>query len=255
MGWKRDWPEREPRPKVQRLSKEQKEQILKILKTGIESSPVLSALSIRVRALRGRFYIERLWHKSGEEPEVEVIGRITPLVSPKNVLLLEVERSKGNWHEIKRGTAKETIKIIANDTMGRFHGLGDLDKSLCKADGLNRLEVEMQKNFRFVYAKTGKICTVQEALFHFFGVPIDVIAEPRYWYEYHRKPKIVEVSEDDTKILTIFTAMDRYGEDFGGTCLYAMIENEWKAYKIKPNQSQNITTSLAWLEKRGWEEW
>jgi hypothetical protein len=62
MGWKNCWPERQPRPKVKRLSKAQKDQILGTLSEGIGASPVLSALDIRVRAIRGRFYFERLWN-------------------------------------------------------------------------------------------------------------------------------------------------------------------------------------------------
>ncbi|NUM36414.1 MAG: hypothetical protein HUU50_17880 [Candidatus Brocadiae bacterium] len=170
-------------------------------------------------------------------------------------MLLEVEKSQNNWYEIKRGTAEEIIEIIANDTKGTFHGLGALDKSLRKRRGVKRLNVEMQKNFQFVYAKTGKVCTAQEALFHFFNVPIDVIAEPSDWYVYHRKPRIVEVSEDHTKILVDFAAMDMYGATFGGTCLYAMIKGKWDAYKIKPNQSENIAACLAWLEKRKGKDW
>jgi hypothetical protein len=41
--------------------------------------------------------------------------------------------------------------------------------------------------------------SVQEALFHFFELPIDVIAEPSAWYAYRRMPMIVEVSDDQTR--------------------------------------------------------
>ena len=79
MGWKRRWPERRPRPKGRVLSSEEREQILDVFRKGIESSPVLSSLNVRVRALRGRFYFERVWQFPGEESEVQVIGRATPL--------------------------------------------------------------------------------------------------------------------------------------------------------------------------------
>ena len=104
MGWKRNWPERKPRPAVNALSKKRKDEILSKLIGGIESSPVLSSLNIRARALRGRFYIEQLWQNdSDEELESAIIGRITPLVTPRGRLLLEVEKSKGNWYEVKKG--------------------------------------------------------------------------------------------------------------------------------------------------------
>ena len=81
MGWKRNWPERKPRPAVKSLSKKQKDEILSKLVGGIESSPVLSSLNISASALRGRFYIEQLWMNDSDELESAVIGRITPLPS------------------------------------------------------------------------------------------------------------------------------------------------------------------------------
>ena len=100
MRWRRNWPERKPRPAVKALSKKRKDEILSKLVGGIESSPVLSSLNIRARALRGRFYIEQLWmNDSDDELESAIIGRITPLVTPRGRLLLEAEKSKGNWYD------------------------------------------------------------------------------------------------------------------------------------------------------------
>ena len=60
------------------------------LVSGIESSPVLTSLNIRERALRGRFYIEQVWQDDPEDQlEAVAIGRITPLITPKGRLLLE----------------------------------------------------------------------------------------------------------------------------------------------------------------------
>ena len=196
MRWKRNWPERKPRPKVKALSKRKKDEVQSTLVNGIDSSPVLTSLNIRVRALRGRFYIEQRWQDdSNEEPETIVIGRVTPLVTPRGRLLLEAEKSRGNWYEVKTSFAKSLIEHIANDTKGTFHGLGTLNRSLV-AGGNQRLPVKMDKEFNFTYETTGETCSAQEALYHFFGVPIDVIAEPSGWYMYHRKPWIIEVSDD-----------------------------------------------------------
>jgi hypothetical protein len=255
MRWKRRWPERQPRPKVRPLSSEEREQILGVFRRGIESSPVLSSLHIRVRALRGRFYFERVWQFPGEESEVEVIGRATPLAESEEDLLLEVEKHKGNWYQVVRGTAEHVVSRIASDTKGTFHGLGTLDASLRKAGGsLDRLEVRMLGGFRFVYASTGEVCSFHEALFHFFGIPIDVIAEPRQWYVYHREPQIIEVSEDRTRVLVRFTAYGMFGS-FSGVCLYAIVDDEWNAFTIKPNQSGDIATAVAWLKKQEWRDW
>jgi len=255
MGWKRRRPKSRPRPQVRPLSNEERKQILNVFREGIKSSPVLSSLGIRARALRGRFYFERVWQFPDERPEVEVIGRATPLEKAEESLLLEVEKSKGNWYEVARGTAEEVVSKIASDTKGTFHGLGRLDASLREAGGrVERLEVKMLEDSRFVYTGTGEECPFHEAMLHFFGIPIDVIAEPRQWYIYHRKPQIVEVSEDRTRVLVRFTAYG-LGGSFSGACLYAMVEDEWEAFTIKPNQSGDIATAIAWLKKREWREW
>ncbi len=256
MGFGRRWPDSEPRPKVERLSQESKERILKTLEKGIASSPVLSALNIRVRALRGRFYFERLRPEEDGSDEIEIMGRVTPIKEPKSTLLLEAEKKKGSYFEIARGGAEKLVDRIAGDTRGTFHGLGQLDKSLRGLEkGVERREIEMLDEYRFRYADSGEDCSVQEVLFHFFGVPIEVVAEPSLWYWYRREPKIVEVAEDRTKILVNFTATGVYGSDFSGTCLYAKKNDRWGAFTIKPNRSGDIATAVRWLEKKGWEDW
>jgi hypothetical protein len=196
-----------------------------------------------------------VWQVADERPEVEVIGRATPIDDAEEDLVLEVEKNKGNWYEFVRGTAEEVVGKIASDTKGTFHGLGALDASLREAGGsLERLEVKMLEGLRFVYASTGQECTAQEALVHFFGVPIDVLAEPRQWYIYHRQPQIVEASQDRARVLVRFTAYSLSGP-FSGTCLYALRDGQWGAYTIRPNQSGDIETAIAWLGKRGWQAW
>src|SRR3954447_19657386 len=181
MRWRRNWSERPPRPKVRRLSADEQQQLLTKMAGEIARSPVLSAFAIRVRLLRGRFYVER-----PTPGGVESWGRITPV---KDDLLLEVEQRR--WKEVATGSPQKLIKVIAGDARGTFHGLGSLDQSLRKAGlGLTRLPMKLKDN-EFVYADTGEGCSVQEALFHFFGLPVEVIAEPAVWYSYHRTPHIV----------------------------------------------------------------
>ena len=254
MGWGRKWPERIPRPKVAKLSEAQKLGILKKLNDGIKLSPVLSYLGICVRPLRGRFYYE--W--GFDEPsKVEIIGRVTPLTTLKDDLLLEVKTNSGNWSQISQGTTRKIIDTIANDTKGTFHGLGALNKSLrtAKKEGIYRLEIEQHESLQFVYNKSGKKCSVQEVLYHYCDVPIDIIAKPRRWYIYHREPQIAEINDERTKILVRFMSLSYSGNDFGGTCLYMLLKNTWHCFTIKPNQSINIKSSIGWLEKRGWDDW
>ena len=243
------------RPKVRLLPDGEKTQILKTFRRGIQASPVLSALAFRVRALRGRFYGERVWSVSGEQPSVKMMARVTPIEGADEELLLEAEKRKGRWYPVMAGTAAEVIEALAGDEKGTFHGLGALDKSLREAgDDRERLRVEMLPGPHFVYSRTGEICTTLEALFHFFNIPIEVLIEPRQWYLYHRQPRIVEAGQNRTRVLVRFTGYSRWGP-FSGTCLYARVDGKWAAYTIKPNQSKSIETAVAWLKKREWQAW
>jgi hypothetical protein len=174
----------------------------------------------------GRFYLER--ELKDQEPAIEILGRITPLLAAEGDLLLEVERRNGRWHEVAKGSALKLIKVVASDTRGKFHGLGSLDKVLRKTGkGLTRQPVK-KVGMKFIYTDSGQPCTAQEALFHYFGVAMDVIAEPSAWYAYHRVPSIVEAKKEKTRVLVRFTASSLSGS-FGGTCLYAFKDGQWGA--------------------------
>jgi len=253
MRWRRrNWPEREPRPEARTLLDEEKTTLLATMTKEVAASPVLMGLGLQVRSQRGRFYLERpLGEDSGG---VEAWGRITPLADSAD-LLLEQEGRKGSWSEIARGSARKFIKTVASDTKGTFHGLGALDKMLRRTGkGLERLQVK-REGMTFVYTESGEVCSPQEALFHYFGLPLHVLVEPSEWYSYHRKPMIIEGSEDRSRVLVRFGAMSSSGESFGGTCLYAYRDGRWGAYRIRPSESRDIDSAEAWLVKRKWRQW
>jgi len=257
MRWRRQqWPERPARPKVRRLSAEERDSYLKTMLRAVGRSPVLSALNIQVRDLRGRFYVERCyWDDDHTLIDTVTLGRITPLTDSATSLLLEVEYRKGSWSEIAKGSVPKVMNAIANDTKGTFHGLGSLNKSLKKAgQGLQRLPVKVRGKAKFVFSETGQPCSTQEALFHYFGLPISVIAQPRLWYCHHRSPFIVEFSPDRQRVLVEFSTATLTG-GFGGTCLYICREGKWRAFTIRPNQSGDIASAERWLEKRKWVGW
>lgn len=233
MRWGRQWPDREPRPKLQRLSKEQKDKILQSLNNELSSSPVMVALNSKIRALRGRFYVEKPIYIADEEDEREIIARITPIEGKKNPLLLDAKKANENWYEVTRGGIKKVINQIINDKRGTFHGLGALDRSIGKTeDGQKQNYIEMRENYRFVYSSTGEECTAQEALYYFFGIPIPLIAEPREYYLYHRIPKIIEVNKERTEVIVEFTKLDMYyGGKFGDTCMYKKEDGKWDIYE------------------------
>lgn len=248
--WRRDWPEYEPRPKAARLSAERKERLLASLVKERDRSPVLTGLRVEVRARRGRFYLERDDAEAPQEPLQ--LGRITPLAGGKSTtLLLEVEYR--SWKEIERGGCAKVMRAVAGDRKGRFHGLGALDASLRDRGTERQVLVPDSASWRYA---DGADASVQEVLYHRFGLPLDVIAEPSGWYELHRSPAIVDHDEARGRVLVAFSAMDwRRGEQFGGRCLYARRDGEWVAYTVKPSASDSIRAAEAWLQKRGWDDW
>lgn len=235
--WRRDWPEYVPRPKAARLSAERKEHLLASLVTERDRSPVLTGLGVEVRARRGRFF---------------QLGRITPLAGTKRTtLLLEVEYR--SWKEIERGGCAKVMKAVAGDRKGRFHGLGALDTVLRERGTERQVLASNRESWHY---PDGTEAGVQEVLYHHFGLPLDVIAEPSGWYELHRTPVMVDHDAARGRVLVDFSALDwRRGERFGGRCLYAEREGAWAAYTIKPSASGSIRTAEAWLAKRGWEDW
>ena len=240
------------RPTMRRLTTDERDKILGEMTREIARSPVLTAFSVQVQPLKGRFYLEWFWT---DEPSTW--GRITPLEDSPGKLLLEVEHRKGRWSEVATGAARRLIAKVAGDTRGTFHGLGSLDKSLrlARKQGLEKLAVRKVKQTHFIYEATDQPCTVQEALYHYFGLPIPVIAQPVVWYSRYRTPQIVESSDDRTRVLVRFLSWSMSGEVFGGTCLYVQRNGEWEAYTIRPNQSHDIATAERWLSKRKWKSW
>lgn len=263
MRWRdrrSDW-SRPKRPKARKLAKDEQQKLLEKFQKEAQQSPVLSALGCRITAARGRFYVDR----AADDAE-EKWGRITPLET-RGQYLLERERRENQWYEVAKGGPKKLVNAIAGDTQGTFHGLGAVDASLRGSrSGPSRQEVK-QKGKGFVYAG-GRRCSTQEALFHYFGIPIPVLVEPRAWYIRHREPKIVEHAADRSRVLVAFRSSSFSGEPIVGTCLYLRHdaepehadepeagEPEWGAYAIRPNASESIATAEAWIRKRKWVPW
>ena len=249
MGWKNKWPEKAPKPEVEKLSDKEKLEILTEIENGIEASPVLTSLNFRVKMRRGRFYYEQKF-----DSEFIALGRITPLLRKR--FMLDVKVRENSWSEVAKGNINELTDMVSGDTEGAFHGLGLLDASLrlAKKQGVVKLEITKKDATSFYYSNSDKECSVQEVLFHYFDVPIPVIAEPSLWYIYHRVPTIKEIDDDGHSILTYFSSSGYHGS-FGGTCLYTKREGVWNIFVIKPSESKTIESALKWLKKRNWVSW
>lgn len=221
---------------------------------------MLTELRHQVRFARGRFYIERQIDENlgslEQNNNNEVIARITPLSDPEGAFLFEVGGTN-HWRTITQGKSPTMSRTLTQRGAETFYGLGTLDASIRKArkQSSGMLSIINTDNTEFRYRNTDEKCSVQETLFHFFGLRIDVIAEPVEWYTYGRVPAIVEVSDDDHAILVQFSASGINGATFGGACLYISRDDLWTVYKIRPNQSGSIHSATQWLEKRNWKGW
>src|SRR6266576_268446 len=93
--WKMRWKQRynyvrPARPKARCMKAEETGQILARLNGAVEHSPVLRALGVQARHLRGRFYLDWRWEPVDRPEEVSTYGRLTPLAQVAGNLLLEV---------------------------------------------------------------------------------------------------------------------------------------------------------------------
>jgi hypothetical protein len=216
------WPERVPRPKAAKLSREELQRLQDRATKIVGESLILREIIEEVQLARGRLYLRR------DREDEELMARITPL-GPRS-MLLETPR-RNSWTEQKRGQLATVLKYVESDTRGTFHGLGSL-----------------------VARKRGAKPSAQQILQRDFKVPIRVLAEPEYWYSMHRKPAIAEVNDTKDRVLVRFAAYGMSGS-FHGTCLYALKDGEWGCYTIKPSASETIATAETWLNKRDWEDW
>jgi hypothetical protein len=221
MRWRnRNWPERTPRPKAAKLSKDLLQRLHARAEEFVKESLILRELVKEVRLSRGRLY---LWR----EPQ-DMMARITPL-GPRS-MLLETPR-RNTWTEQKRGQLKTVLNFIESDTRGTFHGLGAL-----------------------VAKKGGGAPSAQSILHRDLKIPVRVLAEPSDWYSLHRTPVIAEISTAKDRALVRFVAQAISGS-FQGTCLYALRDGEWGCYTIKPSASETIATAETWLNNRDWKDW
>lgn len=221
MGWRdRRWTPYQPRPKAAKLSAEQIGRMRDTAVRFVERSKVLGTLVERVELTRGRVYVWR--------DETDLMARITPLSSAS--FLLESQRRSG-WSEHARGTLRVVLGALERDRFGGFHGLGTLARK----------------------SKTGD-ASVLVTLHRTFGIPLDVVAEPREWHALRRQPEIAEHDATRERVLVRFSAIGPFGS-FGGTCLYALRDGEWGCYVIKPSAAASLATAEAWLNKRSWQAW
>jgi len=238
------------RPKSRKLDAEDAKRMLQRAQKEIARSYVLSRMPVEARLKRGRLYI---YGPDGDDEGPW--GRITPITGSRDGFLLDAPR-RDTWREIAQGSLPMTLRLIAQDDKGTFHGLGAIEKRIkrVRPGGEPAGHVILQGR-KFVHRKDKSPCTVGEVLHWYFGVPLRVVREPVIWYERHRKPSLVEFELEQKRILVRFEQLSFSGELFGGTCLYAYVDGSWGAYGVKPSESDSIQKAEEWLVKKQWCGW
>ncbi len=219
MGWRGDWPQRVPRPKLYKMTPEALAELRARADRFIARSALLRELGVVVRIARGRLYVER----DKEDDGCEVIARITPLSG--TVLLLESEGPRGGFREDARGSVAVVLKALERDRFDTIHGLG-----------------------MFAPRRGAGAPSVQATLREKLGIPFAVLAEPREWYAMKRTPVLVEMDETRGRALVRFESLGPFGR-FHGTGLYAKIEGKWGFDEVPPRASASIASAEAWLQK------
>jgi len=100
---------------------------------------------------------------------------------------------------------------------------------------------------KFVYTDTGKGCSVQEVLFHYFGLPIEVGC--RTVTLVFVSPQAVDCRNEREPDTGTGAGSRRRActAKFWRHCLYIQREGQWAAYTIKPSDSENSPKP-----RRGW---
>ncbi len=176
---------------------------------------VLGELLENLQLARGRQYF---WRQTKG-----LMARITPL-GPRSMLL--ESPFSNSFTEKKRGQLATVLSALEGDITGTFHGLGSLVKE--PRDGKPAAQIVLHREI---------------------GIPVHVLAEPRYWYSMHSKPVIAKIDNRKERVLVRFVT-DGLSGSFHGTCPYALRDGEWGCYTIKPSASGNVSSAEQWLKKR-----
>ncbi len=112
------------RPQSRNLDAEDAKKMLKRAQKQIARSYVLSRMPVDARLERGRIYI---YGPDGDDEGPWC--RITPIVGSRDGFLLDAPR-RDAWREVAQGSLAKTLRLIAEDERGTFHGLGATEKRI-----------------------------------------------------------------------------------------------------------------------------
>ena len=130
---KKAWNLHKVAPKPVKLDKNEKSELLAIVKEEIAKTTKLKKDIVRINILAGRIYLYSEWELKGEGPFIgdlktgdmieEKYARITIFDKEYKNCSLDWQRHNDQWIAIKKGSLKHCIKEAEEDSM--FHSIGD----------------------------------------------------------------------------------------------------------------------------------
>ncbi|MEZ6087050.1 MAG: hypothetical protein R3C05_03250 [Pirellulaceae bacterium] len=198
----------------------------------IASSPVLRELEIGYERDGNTFYLIRKG-----EPDRSPLARIRPSAKGSS-FVLEAPTDEG-WDFFGQGTPNRVIKLFCNDTLGTFHGLGSIDQTL-RDIPFEKLRVDRFSDRQFCFHETKKPCSVQETLYFYFGIPLEIVMQPEELYRRHGRPMLLAASDDESRILVRFCHASSSNPSIIGYGYYALINDHWYGVPIPSDEGGTV---------------
>ncbi len=229
-------------PREKQSPPPESDELSNLFRRAIAASPVLSALGWTVR-------------RDGEGYSLEHKGEAMARVLPDGDALHIHVAGRAGWEERAAcGSAREVVDLLASDGAGAVHGLGALDAML-RVHGVRRQEMCQADDdpgawWYLDLAPAHGTASVPEVLYHAFGVPIPVIAEPRGWWRRFGRTAIL-----DQRPGAALVGFASEAAQTGRQCLYAERNGAWGAYPVRPAEDARVDAAVAWLARRDWRPW
>ncbi|QDV69852.1 hypothetical protein Poly24_35700 [Rosistilla carotiformis] len=210
------------------------------IQESIALSPLMTELAIEVTTRGGHIYLE--YDDAGT---TATMARITPM-QESPAYALESETDSG-WVLYGQGTPSRIMKLLCNDTLGTFHALGGIDQTLRNGRGAVPEIVQISTR-TFAYQSTNAPCTLQEALYFYYGIPLVIVMAPREYYRLHAEPSLIETSADQRKILIRFCSRNPANPHIVGHGYYQRIRGDWYGIGVPPESGSTMDAAEAFLK-------
>ncbi|WP_145122371.1 hypothetical protein [Rosistilla oblonga] len=226
--------------KSRSITSAQRNLAMRRLQESVALSPLLVELGIVVAQRGSHFFLEFDYGGTAIP-----LARITPM-KESPAFALESEGDSG-WVLYGQGTPSRIVKLLCNDTLGTFHALGGIDQVL--RNSAKKVPEVVQKTPRtFAYKRTNAPCSLQEALYFYFGIPLVVAMEPREYYRQHAEPSLLETSDDQHQVLIRFCSRNPANPRILGHGYYRLLGGDWYGIGVPPEVANTLDEAEAYLK-------